>query len=436
MIKKITKKEFLLFSVPVVLGVIILFFKLGSLFQNLNGDEYAFLLISEQLKGEPYLPYLIWPKNLGSTHTLLPYLMQIPIAFFGITNFAVRFIPALFALLGIITFYLLLRSLFENPLTAFIGATLLALTRWYLTISRLTYELSEMLFFAIANLLFLVLFLKSKEEKFRFNNLEVRSSYVYIFAAGVTLGFLQHTYVAARFYLFFYTFFFLFYFFMKRKTFFEAFKKFLIFSFGFLILISPLIYVFIKHPRSFDARGAELVFAQNLSFNDLIWSLKQSTLRTFGMFHLRGSDVSCYNIPNLPMLDPISGLLFLVGLILSFRILDFRYSLVFISFFLFSLLPSILSYWPAAPQGLRAAGSIVPIVLYTTIGLEALAKLLRKYYIPIIVVVISVIAIVNLQIYFKYQPQLQDDCFKSKVENFEDFKKHFLQETGGVKFIR
>ena len=136
------------------------------------------------------------------------------------------------------------------------------------------------------------------------------------------------------------------------------------------------------------------------------------------------------------MLDPISGLLFLVGLILSFRILDFRYSLVFISFFLFSLLPSILSYWPAAPQGLRAAGSIVPIVLYTTIGLEALAKLLRKYYIPIIVVVISVIAIVNLQIYFKYQPQLQDDCFKSKVENFEDFKKHFLQETGGVKFIR
>ncbi len=436
MIKKITKKEFLFLLTPLVLGAVILFFKLGSLFQNLNGDEYAFLLISEQLKGEPYLPYLIWPKDLGSTHTLLPYLIQIPIAFFGITNFAVRFIPALFGLLGIITFYLLLRNLFESSQIAFIGATLLALTRWYFTISRLTYELSEMLFFAIANLLFLVLFLKAKDEKFKFKNLTVKKSFVYVFLVGLTLGLLQHSYAAARIYPFLYLILFIFYFLYKRKKFLENVINFFLFSIAFLIIISPLIYVWLKHPNAFDARGAELVFAQNLSFNDLIWSLKQSTLRTLGMFQLRGSDVSCYNLPNLPMLDPLSGFLFLVGLILSFTTLRPVYSFVFLAFLLFSLLPSILSYWPATPQGLRAAGSIVPIVLYTTIGLETVAKLFKKYYIHIIVVVISVIAIVNLQIYFRYQPQLQDDCFKSKVENFEDFKKHFLKETGSVKFIR
>lgn len=415
-----------LIVIPLIIGSLTLFFGLGTLYRNLISDERSFLLAADLLKGDPYYPYLIWP-NVGTTHTFLIYLLQIPLSILGYSVFALRLVPALFGLAGVIAFFILIKNLTDSFRIAALGATILSVTHWYLAVSRVTIELSEFLFFGIVQLIFLTLFLKTQG----------RRVLVYIFLTGVSFGLMQHTYQSARFFALFYIFFLPLYWLMNKARSKEVIKQGGLFVFGVFLAISPLLYVYLSHPESFDSRKAELVFSQNLKPQELFWSLKQSTLRTLGMFHFRGSDVRCYNIPRNPMLDPLTGILFVFGAIVSVTKLKKEFSLLLGLFFLISLLPSIFSYWPATPHGLRAAGAIIPIIIWLTLGIERLAILSKPNYSWIVMLLILVsIGFLNLKSYFVDLAALQDDCYQYSISSFDEYKKEFLDNTKGVKFIR
>lgn len=450
-----------LIVIPLIIGSLTLFFGLGTLYRNLISDERSLLLAADLLKGHPYYPYLIWP-NVGTTHTFLIYLLQIPLNIMGYSVLALRLVPALFGLGGVIAFFILLRNIFGSFRIAVLGSTILSFTHWYLAMSRVTIELSEFLFFGIAQLIFLTLFCRANTSLFAvgikpgkerpanwrgyptvllqdssFVKTQGRRALVYIFLAGVSFGLMQHTYQSARFFVLFYLFFLPLYWLMNRVQPKEVIKQGGLFVFGVLLIIAPLIYVYLSHPESFDSRKVELVFSQNLKPQELFWSLKQSTLRTLGMFHFRGSDVRCYNIPRSPMLDPISGVLFVLGAVFSFKQLRKEFSLMLVLFFLVALLPSIFSYWPAAPHGLRAAGTIIPIVVWLSLGIERLATISKSSYSWIVVfAILAAVGFLNLKSYFVDLAALQDDCFQYNISTFDDYKREFLENTKGVKFVR
>jgi len=79
------------------------------------------------------------------------------------------------------------------------------------------------------------------------------------------------------------------------------------------------------------------------------------------MFHVTGDHNPRHNLPGAPMLDPITGGLFLLGLGYSLlRLKDHRRGLM-LSWILFALLGGVLSLRGEAPQGYRTLG-VVPAV--------------------------------------------------------------------------
>ncbi len=429
-------KENKLVLIPSLIGLVTLFYGLGSHYQKLVSDEMTFFLNADFLKGDPYYPYLILPEGIGTTHTLLPYLIGFSLEIFGYTIFGLRFVPALFGLLGIAVFFFLVKGMVNKHRSALLAATLLALTHWYIAISRVAIELSEILFFTILNLYCLSLFLNVDPSTATIGNFKIKKKYIFILLTGLTFGLVQHTYQSARVYLLFYILFFPIYWWVKKVRLKEMVVYSLLFALGFIITLSPLIFAYLQHPESFDSRKGELVFYQNLGPQDLLWSLKESTFRTLGMFHFRGSDVSCYNVPARPMLDPYSSFFLIIGFVLALKNFRREVNLVLLLFFAVALVPSIISYWPAAPHGLRASGVIIPTMVWVGLGLEKTSQLFKKYQWIFLIFALLIIGYLNLKTYFVDQASLQTDCFRIDVGDFQKYKDQFLEFTEGVKYIR
>src|SRR3990167_4239447 len=77
------------------------------------------------------------------------YLTIIPVAIFGLTEFAVRFPGALFGAFSVLAIYLLAYSIFQNRKIGLLSALLLAISPWHINLSRASSESLVALFFII-----------------------------------------------------------------------------------------------------------------------------------------------------------------------------------------------------------------------------------------------------------------------------------------------
>jgi hypothetical protein len=122
------------------------------------------------------------------------------------------------------------------------------------------------------------------------------------------------------------------------------------------------------------------------------------------MFHVHGDDNRRHNLSGAPMLDPLTGLLFLLGLVFVFRAApresavagiaggearrrtpgtrggdgwDPSLAALLVSWLLVMLLPNILSV-EGVPHGLRSCGVLPAVALLGGIGLEAVHSSVRR----------------------------------------------------------
>lgn len=99
----------------------------------------------------------------------------------------------------------------------------------------------------------------------------------------------------------------------------------------------------------------------------------KSTLATFGVFAFTGDPRWTYSLPNKPLFDPLSALLFLLGLIVTVKHWRWPVFAILPIWLVLALMPSALS--PDAPSTVRMVGAI-PVV-YILPGLGFTAVLLR-----------------------------------------------------------
>src|SRR3990167_6075582 len=89
----------------------LIFFKFNLIPQNISFDEIEFSRLAISLNNSNYIPY----SNLATGHsTLYFYIIFLSFKIFGISNFALRFPSALFGILSVTTFYLLLKNIFNE----------------------------------------------------------------------------------------------------------------------------------------------------------------------------------------------------------------------------------------------------------------------------------------------------------------------------------
>jgi hypothetical protein len=186
--------------------------------------------------------------------------------------------------------------------------------------------------------------------------------------------------------------------------------------FNFLVMI-PVIVMFVSIIRSqtYDFTsgyiGSKLFGVEKKGFGDLIIDAGVNFSKALGMLHIRGDNTFRMNVPGTPQLDLVSGLLLIVGLILSLK--KAKVYLVLVLAYILLLLPSIYPSLPVAeiPNMARTA-TVLPIVFFwITTGLMFVYRQASKHGKSVGVVwlvgCLALISTLNLYKYFVQYPQVQ-----------------------------
>jgi len=159
--KKIFKKPVFWFILILLLAIFLRFFRLTKSPPSLNWDETAIgynaysILKTGRDEWGVKLPLLGFESFGEYKLPVFIYAMVPTIKMFGLNAFGVRFMPALFGVIGVLLTYLLVKELFKNKPLALISSFLLATSLWHLQITRVAFEAGLAQFFIILTILFL-----------------------------------------------------------------------------------------------------------------------------------------------------------------------------------------------------------------------------------------------------------------------------------------
>lgn len=144
------------------------------------------------------------------------------------------------------------------------------------------------------------------------------------------------------------------------------------FGLGLLLTLAPLGLWVTSHSRAFNSRESQLFVVQAAAANGIapLSALDASWGRHLVMFNLRGDESLRLNLPGRPMLDVVTGLCFLAGLVWILLRGETRLLLVVGSLFLAGLAPSALAV--EGPHALRAIEALPPAAILAALGWTAI----------------------------------------------------------------
>lgn len=294
----------------------------------------------------------------GGREPLFIYAQTVSLGLFGATPWALRIPAALFGVLTVAVFFVLVRVLtggkYANAV-ALIAAAGLATSYWHLHFSRVGWR-------AIALPLLACLAFYWFWRAYGSGRLQE-----YIFA-GVMLGASLYTYLSARFLplvvvLFWFTNWLASV--SQREIRKANYLAPIIFIIVALAIFAPLGFYFILHPRAFFFRVNDVALPTDINaFLANVWRVLQ-------MFFTRGDAEWRHGIAYRPVLDGFTGLPFVLGLLNAvwrWRDSAKRLALIWLGLL---LLPTILSQ--GAPDTLRAIGALPAMLIFVAWGWQVVA---------------------------------------------------------------
>lgn len=151
---------------------------------------------------------------------------------------------------------------------------------------------------------------------------------------------------------------------------------------GMLIAIAPVIQFALKNPDIFTARLSLLSIFEQRDEPDLAKALLNNTVKHLLMFNVQGDPNGRHNLPGEPMLDTVTGALFVLGLGYGlWRWHDPANLLMLMIFFLMNL-GGILSVDFEAPQSLRSIGTIPALVYFSLLPIALITSRFRLWFRP------------------------------------------------------
>ncbi len=142
-----------------------------------------------------------------------------------------------------------------------------------------------------------------------------------------------------------------------------------------LVFAHPLAPVAVYHPaRLFGRVDQTSIFNQNLGDRSISEVILASTQRHLGMFTLAGDRNGRHNLPDAPMLDPVTGVLFVGGMLIGIWKIRQREHIFLFLLMGTGLAAGILTVPSEAPQGLRSIGVVPAVGYFAALGAEMLIK--------------------------------------------------------------
>jgi len=395
----ISKKKLTITLFIVILGLAS-FLRLWHLNQTPPGVWYDEAYNSlDALKASENNDYKIfYPENYGR-EGLYINILALSFKVFGVNNFALRFPSALFGILTIIGFYLLLRKLKLYHTTVLLAVFALTTSFYHLNFSRIAFRAIMVPFLLVWSFYFFFKALGNTKRDNRETPLPSSSKRnalqkifsgdnLNFFLSGLLTGFGLHTYIAYRvapliFVIFLIVFLIIYSGFLKKYW-----KGVLFFLLGAIISAGPLLFYFYQNPSAFSGRTDAVSI-----FNSPEMSIPQAFLKSLG-FHLQslvliGDQNQRHNYDGFPLLPSVWALFFVIGFFMSLKeILTtfvnkfkkkpptklFLPSLLGQTIFWVMLLSGILSL-EGIPHFLRIIGITPAIFLLTALPFEYIRRL-------------------------------------------------------------
>lgn len=401
------KRRLIIMFFLFIVSSFLIFFKFNLIPQNISFDEIEFSRLALSLDRLNYIPY----SNLATGHsTLYFYIILLSFKIFGISNFALRFPSALFGLSSIFIFYILLKNIFnENKKVYYsiLGALILLTSRWFLNFARFSFEATFLLFLELMSIFF---FLRvNRLGPFRVKRTRnTVSSALFIVISGIFAGLSFLSYTPGRIFFLIP----LFVLFLKKSQL----KNYFLYLVSFLIVAAPLLFYLIINK---DIRFNEIsILSQNTSVATKIKMVSENVQKTALMFNFKGDMNGRHNFPGKPALNPILGILFITGFVLSVRKINEFPNKLFLFYFLISLIPTLLTS-PQDNPNMNRTFIVLPAVIYFVIyGIKFLStinfKIDKQYLFLFFTGIILISSIIELRTYFFYQSRVFKNSFEVK----------------------
>ncbi len=339
--------------------------------------------------------FTVWRDTNYGHATLYFYLLIASFKTFGYTTFALRVVPALAGLATVISFYFLARWLL-GPIPALVATALLAAGRWAVTFSRVSWESSLMPLFEIWAIYFLV------------RALETRSR-LYFVLAGASLAAGIYTYlpfrmvpVMAAFILGY-----------AAITQWQLVRRNIpglaLYAASFLVVIFPLAQFALTHQDKFLERTRAVNVFEEVDQQGSYAPLRSNIEDSIKMMNVSGDENGRHNIPGAPMLDEVTGALFVLGFAVSlWSYRDWRRGALGVLYVL-ALVPGILTITQENPSAIRGVGAIPPIYLMAGLAVASVqhaftrGRALRWGFVTLVVTLTSAGVAINYYDFFERQ---------------------------------
>jgi 4-amino-4-deoxy-L-arabinose transferase-like glycosyltransferase len=276
-----------------------------------------------------------------------------------------RVLAALIGVLNVLFIYLLAKELFNNKRVAILSAFFMTFSYYHLIYSRIAWLWIFVPTLATATIYFYLLG-------------ERTGKYIYFMISGALLGLNLYFYNAAKMVAFVFAFYWLFLLLRSRETrdyLLNNKKSLFVFILSSIIVFIPLVIFIYKYPAAYFERIKEQSILKgnifSAGFQNFFFSHAKDTVL---MFIAKASKYGYYNYPNKPLLDFISGFLYILGISYTFYNWKKTKNFLLILLFFFSLVPAFFSYHPSDPNTQRAILSVVPLILFISLGTEIIIK--------------------------------------------------------------
>lgn len=351
----VANRELTLLVSIIVLAALFRLWQLPSLPYGLHPEEAANGLDAISILQGDIQPFY---ESAGGREGLLFYLQALSVAIFGPTMFALRLMPALAGIGAVFMIYLAGRVWFSRRV-GLMAAFFMAISPWAIHMSRLALPAALLLLLVPT-----ILWLSARA-------LQTNRAGWFV-ATGVAIGlgfYVQPSWhvlpLALAPLLLFSRYFY-------RSQLRQLWQPLLIVLLSVLVTLLPFAAYMATNSSAYFERPTTSVFNAEQRDEPLAQVLVESVGRTAGMFHIAGDRNQLHNLRGEPQLTALVGVLFLLGLLLSWRRRhDIRYTAL-VSLLAVLLLPAALSMGNVAPSALRAVAAAPIIYILAAIGLSEL----------------------------------------------------------------
>jgi len=356
-----------------VLAAFMRFFRLDSApFGTWNDEAYIGMIARNILANPDYRPIYVGEYD----HPLHFFaLVALAFKFFGDTTTTIRLVTSLFGLATVAVSFFVGRETLGNRF-GLLFAFFFAISRWHVTFSRFGVYTITMPFFEI---LIFWLLLRAR-----------RTHQIHDFMwAGMAFGFSLNFYIGIRLFVPVMLLYIAFWLIATLRhpaapapTSTPSWSTLLI---GLVALalaawfaVAPIAQFALTHSNIFWSRAGQVSIFSNRDQSDLPTALYSNTLKHLLMFNYQGDANGRHNLSGEPMLDPVMGILFVIGFVLACTRIRQPTYFFFLMLFAFNLLGGILSVDFEAPQSNRALGSISAALFFAALSAETLWQSLDK----------------------------------------------------------